>query len=148
MHVENEIHTGALRVPMFYSGHVSPENELQIVQIVAPGIAGALFGAVHLIPWSFKFASRTEQLLWRVSALVTLVEPLAIVASHALDQYLSGARYPRLVYIMLIPTMFVLPFYFVARFVLITEAFLTLRNLPSAVFQNIAWTTVIPHFQT
>ncbi|KJA19237.1 hypothetical protein HYPSUDRAFT_56768 [Hypholoma sublateritium FD-334 SS-4] len=148
MHVENEIRSGALRVPMFYSGHVSPENELQVVQIVAPGIAGALFGAVHLIPWSFKFASRTEQILWRVSALVTLIEPLAIVVSHALDQHLSGTRYPRLVYIMLIPTVFVLPFYFVARFVLMTEAFLTLRNLPSAVFQNIAWTTAIPHFQT
>ena len=118
------------------------------MQIIGPGIVGALFGAVHLIPWSFKFASRTEQLLWRISALITLVEPLAIVASHVLDQYLAGARYPRLVYTILIPTVFILPFYFVSRFVLITEAFLTLRNLPSAAFQSIAWTTVIPHFQT
>ena len=148
MHVENEIRNGALRMPMFYSGHVLLQNEIRLVQIIGPGIVGALFGAVHLIPWSFKFASRTEQLLWRISALITLVEPLAIVASHVLDQYLAGARYPRLVYTILIPTVFILPFYFVSRFVLITEAFLTLRNLPSAAFQSIAWTTVIPHFQT
>ncbi len=149
MHVENEIREGALRMPMFYSGpRLAAERDPARADYWTGDSGRALRGrSSYPLVVQVCIADRASS-SGVISALITLVEPLAIVASHALDQYLAGARYRRLVYIVLIPTVFVLPFYFVSRFVLITEAFLTLRNLPPAALQSIAWTTVIPHFQT
>ncbi|KAF8969323.1 hypothetical protein BDZ97DRAFT_1653715 [Flammula alnicola] len=134
---DDKMPDGALCVPMFYAQELSV-NRFQAVMVVSFAIA-ILFGLMHLIAWSFDFPSRTEQLLWRISAFIIIAEP-ACMAWSGLD------RLPDWIIVLaFIPAFIGMPLYVIARMVLLTEALLSLRALPPAAYQSIKWTSVIPH---
>ncbi|KAF8950587.1 hypothetical protein BDZ97DRAFT_1894055 [Flammula alnicola] len=94
---------------------------------------------MHLIPWLFDFPSRTEQLLWRISALVITAKPALVLLSIILDEFNDKLEWA------ILPPMLGLPLYVIARIFLLTEAFLSLRVLPPAAYQSIEWISIIPH---
>ncbi|KAF8961086.1 hypothetical protein BDZ97DRAFT_1921611 [Flammula alnicola] len=128
---------GALRVPMFYA----EEFDDNVVGFASLAI-GILFGSMHLIAWSLDFPSRTEQLLWRISALVITAEPTGLALLAIFVEY--GPGWLWVTFPVLIPIVLGLPLYVIARIFLLTEAFLSLRALPPPAYQSIEWTSVIP----
>ncbi|KAF8953236.1 hypothetical protein BDZ97DRAFT_1929852 [Flammula alnicola] len=134
---------GALRVPMFYAQEF---NDVRVVEISALLVIAILFGSMHLIAWPFTFPSRTEQLLWRISALVITAEPAWLALAFPLERFVeSDHRFMWVRWLVYIPLLLGLPLYVIARIFLLTEAFLSLRVQPPAAYQSIEWTSVIPH---
>ncbi|KAF8969325.1 hypothetical protein BDZ97DRAFT_236349 [Flammula alnicola] len=134
---------GALRVPMFYA-QGSEDAYDSVVATVSCAIA-ILFGSMHLIAWSFNFPSRTEQLLWRISALIITAEPACLALASLVGTYVELDKLEWVRWPVSIPAAIGMPLYVIARIFLLTEAFLSLRALPQAAYQSIEWTSVIPH---
>ncbi|KZP22259.1 hypothetical protein FIBSPDRAFT_1043726 [Athelia psychrophila] len=129
------------KVPTFYAG-VPNNTELLTADAIALGFA-MVFGAVHCIAWSFVFPSHAEKLIWRIASI-------ALVGVPAIYIFLLGlwARKPesrKAITIFLLLLLIGIPFYLLARVVLLVLAFTTLRSLPPAAFETVHWTTFIPH---
>ncbi|KAF8957007.1 hypothetical protein BDZ97DRAFT_1670563 [Flammula alnicola] len=140
---DHKMPDGALRVPMFYAQEF---NDVRIVEMSALLVIAILFGSMHLIAWPFTFPSRTEQLLWRISALVITAEPAWLALAFPLERFVeSDHRFMWVRWPVYIPLLLGLPLYVIARIFLLTEAFLSLRAQPAAAYKSIEWTSVIPH---
>ncbi|KIK66306.1 hypothetical protein GYMLUDRAFT_192967 [Collybiopsis luxurians FD-317 M1] len=109
-------------------------------------MAAAIFGGIHCIAWNFTFPTELEQLLWRISSLITTLAPLYIMLVDLDRGYLAIAQEKAyllpLIHILLIPAVIS---YAGARLDLIVQAFLALRELPHSALQDIAWINFIPH---
>ncbi|KZP12340.1 hypothetical protein FIBSPDRAFT_836385 [Athelia psychrophila] len=140
---DDEVHLSELRqVPTLYSGKPN-EYLAQFANAIAMAV-GAIFGAVHCTAWSFAFPSQAEKLLWRISAVITTAIPLFYVVFVIL--YTVAAHHiKRLVDSVIILSAVALPFYLVARAVLLVLTFTTLRDLPPAAYESIHWMSFIPH---
>jgi len=70
---------GAKRVPTFYAADLKWDNPIGAANagmaISAAAIMATIFGALHLITWSFYFPSYLEQLLWRICSLIVTFVP-------------------------------------------------------------------------
>ncbi|TFK62326.1 hypothetical protein BDN72DRAFT_395797 [Pluteus cervinus] len=152
------IEKGARHVPMFYAYIVSAE-ELLRVRLMSCGI-GMIFGGIHFIAWDSHFPTHVELLLWRFSSLVVLVIPFFVglfgVLLNDIDidpkvnRGLRRTGYGPVTQAVLKAFRWVLYtlgpiLYILARISLIVQAFISLRDLQSDVFQNVAWTSYIPH---
>ncbi|TFK70477.1 hypothetical protein BDN72DRAFT_535845 [Pluteus cervinus] len=147
---------GARHVPMFYSQGLT-ERYLLRIRLMSCGI-GIIFAGVHFIAWNSNFRTHVELLLWRSSSLVVLVIPFLVGLFGILlgdwnfnpkddeDFWKWGAvattilKPIRLVLYVLGPILYIL-----ARVSLIVQALVSLRDLQPDVFQNVAWTSYIPH---
>ncbi|TFK61787.1 hypothetical protein BDN72DRAFT_721898, partial [Pluteus cervinus] len=129
-HVEK----GARHVPMFYGYYTSAEDLLRIRLMAC--LIGMILGAIHFIPWNSHFPTHVELVLWRSSSLLLFhfclpkwgAVPTAILKAIRWVLYVLG------------PILYVL-----ARVSLIIQAFISLRGLQPDVFQNVTWTSYIPH---
>ncbi|KAF4591287.1 hypothetical protein EYR40_009890 [Pleurotus pulmonarius] len=112
------------------------------------GISSSLFGAIHCLAWHSAFPSAAESLLWRASSISVTVIPIFWFSLSVVFLYLPFKRYglgdwsP---YGLRILTAMALCMYFLARLLLIVEAFVLLRDLPPSAYQVVNWTTFIPH---
>ncbi|KAF9476289.1 hypothetical protein BDN70DRAFT_882606 [Pholiota conissans] len=106
-------------------------------------VCGLAFALVHLIPgWFLIFPSGAEKWLWRVSAIILMVEPflVSICLSLLFFELYYGAR------IFFVATVLFFPFYLYGSRILLILSLISLRSLPDGAFQSIEWTTYIPHF--
>ncbi|KAF9478662.1 hypothetical protein BDN70DRAFT_859672 [Pholiota conissans] len=126
-----DVHDGAIRMPMFASEHLAYMSYGDLW--LATCVIGSFFGGIHLIAWSSPFPSRTEQLLWRISALYIAACPIGIIIGILVFNVGTTIVW---VYAVL---------YGFARAVLIFEVMFSLRNLPQGVYQDVQWTMFIPH---
>ncbi|KAF8315084.1 uncharacterized protein EI90DRAFT_3088889 [Cantharellus anzutake] len=98
-------------------------------------VTGILFGGVHCFAWSFPFPTRAEKLLWRISAIIITVSPgpvaWVIERRGNIMVALSGAL-----------SMLIYP---VARIILFTLTFTSLRSPPPALYRTTSWTSFLPH---
>lgn len=134
-------------VPMFYSGNPS---RLQIgISDISTVLVGALFGAIHCIAWRFEFPSLTEEVLWQVSSITAVSLPASclcitllwlLIVGYKLETVLGWLRHPMFIYLPLYGI-----WYIVARITLLVLAFTCLRALPPGAYENIQWTSYIPH---
>jgi hypothetical protein len=73
------------RIPTFYAGNFGgPTGDKRIT--TANGISlfvGVVFGGIHCAAWSFQFSSRTEQILWRSSAIIIMSLPVCLLVIGA-----------------------------------------------------------------
>ncbi|KAF5356518.1 hypothetical protein D9757_013521 [Collybiopsis confluens] len=150
------------KVPIFYAGDLGnvtslfyPTNVIDITawahwallgRIVVPAILemfiGALFGSIHCAAWAFHFPSKVEQILWRTMSLCITLIPMALMMLVPATAILAiWTRYTFLSRINL----FILPVYVVARLITLVLAFVLLRDLPDGAFQEVQWTSYIPH---
>ena len=135
------------RVPTFYAGVLS--NRQRILAAFGAAIIAMIFGGIHCIAWSFTFPTLVERLLWRVSSIAITGVPFFYVALFVLFSIFDHFRVDpseqmrEIIFISMFPS--TLLFYVVARLMLLAQAFVTLRSLPSGVFQTVHWTNSIPH---
>jgi hypothetical protein len=113
--------------------------------------AGFSYGGLHLLAWHSPFLSRTQTLLWRVSALVIGASGPALMIL-GLIQWLDN-REQRVYSRMKIVTKKLTGvskslysfFYLFARAYLVVECFISLAYLPDGVFEQPRWNYYFPH---
>ncbi|KAF9447775.1 hypothetical protein P691DRAFT_819542 [Macrolepiota fuliginosa MF-IS2] len=119
-------------------------------------IVGTLFGGVHLFAWSNPFPTAFEKYLWRSTALCCSLLPvfwgfLHIYGYLNIHHTNSGVpRYnsaPLLTQNLVRLTTFSFAAYFIARLILITIAFSSLRSLSTYQLVDVVWNRFVPHFQ-
>lgn len=141
---------GAKRVPTFYAGDLKRDDPIGAANagtaISASAIMATIFGALHLIAWSFYVPSYLEQLLWRIcSLIITFVPPLWFVHGQLMGS--PNCKLPSWMRkLVLILALRISPIpYVIARVTLLVLAFMSLRSLPPSAYQAVYWTTLIPH---
>ncbi|KAI0062794.1 hypothetical protein BV25DRAFT_1855598 [Artomyces pyxidatus] len=132
------------RVPTFYGGGMSNENNAIYADVIALG-AAMVFGAVHCAAWNYAFPSHAEELIWRVSSVAIVAVPgtmlLVLLAFWSMKDYRDIFRYITLAVFLLSGSVYV-----AARVLLLALSFTTLRSLPDAAYEAVRWTLLIPHF--
>ncbi|KIK64250.1 hypothetical protein GYMLUDRAFT_161867 [Collybiopsis luxurians FD-317 M1] len=101
-------------------------------------LIGTLFGSIHCAAWAFHFPSKLEGDLWRAMSLCITAAPLAMIVG-IIPAFIGRYRYLTRIN----PLLFVV--YILARLTILVMAFVLLRDLPEGAFQEIQWTTYIPH---
>ena len=117
----------------------------EVVAIPISFIA-CLFGAIHCAGWFFIFPTIIETTIWRVCSGIITGAPLIpmVVGSIAIidaDISLSGFVETILAWLVGLTALL----YVAARFGLLVEALITLRDLPPSAYDIVTWTTFLPH---
>ncbi|KAG1781120.1 hypothetical protein EV702DRAFT_644763 [Suillus placidus] len=103
--------------------------------------SGMVFGGIHCLGWNYFFHRHTEDILWRTTSLGVICAPVVI----SLDT-LSYMRYWKNLKIFGLPLGLIASLiYITARVTLIVLMILSLRSLPTGVYDTVAWTRFIPH---
>lgn len=129
-----------------YLGHVNIARD-RLKAVLA--FAAAAYGALHVAAWREFFPSRVERVLWVASALVIAASGVGVwlffLAKEAVGRLeawvvgwraRSGVRGAGRV---------VLALFVLARVYLVVEAFVSLREVPVAVYATPGWTDLLPH---
>ncbi|KAF8657418.1 hypothetical protein AX16_002215 [Volvariella volvacea WC 439] len=135
----------------FHASNMSGDD--QSLAVIYGSTIGVVFGGIHLIGWNFQFPTLPELWLWRASSLVLTVVPFNLIIGYAFNiAFLKTSNsslerlYEGIVHVFLYPIGFVgAPLYFVARIVILSLAFFTLRDLSESAYENVRWTEFIPH---
>jgi len=136
------------KVPIFYACSYDI-HQVDIMTSVIPFIT-TVFGAIHCAAWSFSFPTKTEvEIWWSFSVFITADQAIGILLSliniagkhmKISSKLVSPCR--SLVTSVIVLTV---PLYMVGRLVLLVEALLVLRDLPSGTYEIVRWTTFLPH---
>ncbi|KZP09486.1 hypothetical protein FIBSPDRAFT_759935 [Athelia psychrophila] len=102
-----------------------------------------MFGAIHCAAWSFAFPSHAEKLIWRIASIALVGVPAIYI--FLLGLWARKLKSRKAITILLLVLLIRIPFYILARMVLLVLAFTTLRSLPLAALETVQWTTLIPH---
>lgn len=120
-------------------------------------IAGALFGAVHCLAWSFTFPSFVEKILWRTASLgvvgACVLSCVVILTWDRLERQATSETKTvasvLVLFTVTVPaalTMILIPFvYPVSRITLLVLAVISLRSLPPSAFDIVDWVEFVPH---
>lgn len=117
---------------------------------------GAVFSAIHLAAWNWEFPSPAVKILWRIFALIALSASFTPVALHFAYKLANRVidtddsnddNKAHLVATSLCCFSFLTYLvYIIARVVILVLTFYCLYDMPSSVYEKIAWTAWIPHF--
>jgi hypothetical protein len=118
--------------------------------------ASMAYGAIHVAAWNYFFATPLEQLFWRMSSIwVTfcaafwLVTNLLAHVFPLIDKTWNAYNDRRLGFLntSIITTLCILcgVSYIVSRAYIVVEAFVSIREVPRAVYETPTWSQVFPH---
>lgn len=128
--------------------------------------SATIFGCIHCIPWNFRFPTTLERTMWIVSALIIAGAPLIMGSMSAVvdlsikqllafDRASSPPRPRHIIVCNVILAMITMMLQFIhlvlviayclARFILLVQGFVLLRNLSPSAAQSITWSRLIPH---
>jgi hypothetical protein len=142
--ISDEFNIGDMKVPTFYSFYSTSKDGDIIAYILLMSTVGVVFGGIHCVGWFFNFPSSTEAMLWRVSSavltgiafLLPLVITFLVVSFYDVPQLFRFGNYVLTI---------LLQVYVLSRFLLIVEAFISLRHLTPGMLTLVKWTSFIPH---
>ena len=141
---DSDFNIGDMKVPIFYSAE---REEDEIAYILCMPVVGVVFGGIHCVGWFFNFPSSVEAMLWRVfSAVLTGIAFLLPIFLTFVGLFLgisNGFRHQRRYFITFFSI--ILQIYLVSRFLLLVEAFISLRHLTPGMLVSVKWTSFIPH---
>lgn len=145
------------RVPTFYAANDS-YSDMDTKAFAMSMVAFFIFGAIHCTAWMFSFPTQTEQNLWHIFSVAILGVPVftattlwALRYARAYDHlYSSDASFlhalaQSVISLLVFLQPVVALLYIIARIVLLTLAFTSLRALPGGAYETLAWTDYIPH---
>jgi len=134
------------RVPTFYSPLEKKEFFGNRPSFWTMSGVIVLFGAIHIIPWSFTFLTIAEKWLWRVSALLITGGPLLMLFPTIMFNWVSNRTLERIFNILSDFTFVILvPVYTISRVVLLILPLILLRSLPPTALRELKWSEFFPH---
>ncbi|TFK59365.1 hypothetical protein BDN72DRAFT_865209, partial [Pluteus cervinus] len=86
-----DVHSKATHVSTFYGMGIGKKNNL-VWRLSC--IIGMIFGAIHFLSWHSTFPTRTELLLWRISSIVLVAQPMLLLLSLLFDEIKRQRRAP------------------------------------------------------
>ena len=113
-------------------------------------IGSMVFGGIHCIAWNHCFPTRTERILWRISALVTTLAPLLLpiidrganTIRKLLEVFgLSSSAFATVAsngWTIVVPTITLLA-HVLLRMCIVVLFFASLREMPAGVYRT-TWT--------
>ena len=106
-------------------------------------VISLLYGGVHATSWNGHFPSFIEQVFWRVASCTVAGAGVIIWATDTCyeNNFWGTLGYKTM---MGISTVAVLLFD-AARLFLLTEAFISVRNLPIGAYSSVTWSQFLPH---
>lgn len=118
------------------------------------GMAPLLYGGLHAAAFNEHFPSSIERILWRVST-VYIASGIFVgmfLSSLSIDESdeQRAKKADSLLLMIIIPFFFLLYIggiitYIAARIFVVVECFISLREVPPAMYQTPIWTQYIPH---
>ncbi|KAG2343492.1 hypothetical protein BDR05DRAFT_300328 [Suillus weaverae] len=118
-----------------------PASDTGLIVLITGCFSGIVFGGIHCLGWNYFFHRHTEDILWRTTSLGVICAPVVI----SLDT-LSYMRHWKTLKIFGFPLGLIASLiYIAARVTLIVLMILSLRSLPTGVYDTVAWTRFIPH---
>ena len=97
---------------------------------------GCLFNGIQVAAWNFVFATFVEQVLWRACSIAGCV---CVIASYVF------LFIPNRTFSLALNVGLITPIYTTARLFLIVQVLVGLRSLPKEVYQNVNWSSFLPH---
>jgi hypothetical protein len=139
--------------------HVTDAKPYNISFLLGSLLGATVFGVPHFFGWNFVFPTKAEQILWRVSAIVTIAGPWALIITDTLIYRFPGSsqiqgrfvvdahwhgdsRLRRKIWFCTIYTLIVV--YVLSRLFVIVEAFRSLYWLPEDIYKT-TWSADIIH---
>ncbi len=147
----SDIEDGADHVHPFYAMNTTDWASNHILGVVA--IIGTIFGAIHSAGWNFLFPTPIEATIWKICSLIVTCVPFLMLIpvicqdvnfvedTFCLELFLEDLKNTLTRFEIFVG----LPLYIIARIVLLTEALIALRNLPSGALLEVQWTSFLPH---
>ena len=116
--------------------------------VIALGLP-IIYGGIHLIAWDYQFASKTEQLLWKIACFAMMgTRPITWLTRISWDylytktEWVPEPRWPRQWWPLLLPHIFL---FVLSRLYIVVEAFISLRHVPIGAYAAVTWVQAIPH---
>jgi hypothetical protein len=142
----NEIGSRPRRVPTFFAHYFFGTSIGDHLVCMVTAGAGSIFGAIHLIAWSFDFPSRPEQIIWRTAACIVTGTPIVMgVLGLILTAYKENNMIWVLTTICGVISRICILLYMPARLYLIVESVISFRALPLTAYETVQWTLHFPH---
>lgn len=107
-----------------------------------------LFGIIHLASWNVRLPSNVEQWLWRGSALYcthAFTIWFLVVSLAAFFEFYSWNEITTVMNIKLWVEAISILTYPIVRLYMIVQVFLSLRTLPRSAYEEVQWSSFIPH---
>ena len=95
----------------------------------------AILGGIHCLAWNYGFASLQEAWLWRACAIMAIILPFWFLVQAPVEKMLSPS----------IIDNSIIALYVLVRVYMIVECFLSFRDAPSSIYQQVDWSVYIPH---
>ncbi len=111
-------------------------------------LSPALFGAIHVAAWNISFLSTVEQWLWRGSALYCCIAGIIYTLIVFLPSFTEDRSWisEDVEFVIDNAAFFIIcSIYIIARLYMIVEVFLSLRALPQSAYEEVQWSSFIPH---
>jgi small-conductance mechanosensitive channel len=131
-----------LRISMLHS-NCEPHDTFAATAVAS--IIGILFGALHCIAWNFHFLSQPERTLWHVWSTIITTIPILLFTKSVLGYLFNASSVIYVTKTVAWVTVQLVPVYTVARFGLLVQALVALRNLQPAERAQVNWVNFLPH---
>lgn len=110
------------------------------VVLISPSV---IYGGLHMLAWNAPFQTKTEQILWRISAPTMMGYGVLICGIELWDNVRQGINYATYFWMALIFCATLL--YLLARVYLVVECFLSLFHSQPGLFRQPNWGPYFPH---